>query len=297
MKFFILAGGFGKRAQPLSFVKPKPSFPLHGVPLIQIMLEQLKNTGFREGFINLHYKPEAIRESSGAVPGLSIDYLYEAELSGSRILTGALPVMTDQDELLFIMNGDIFLDFSENLISHMVNEIRETASDGGLLLQKNNNPVYAGVLTEQGFFKGIDKNNSKESLMYTGVALFKKRVIEKIAHMNFFQSLAGQAFKIKTFMYDGIWLDIGNPRSYFEANARYKEYIKKGDQSNSLSENVMISADSHICNCIAWENTDISGGTTLCNCIITGSLALHNVHYTHKIIYAYNDMINITAIE
>ncbi|HLP60406.1 MAG TPA: sugar phosphate nucleotidyltransferase [Candidatus Deferrimicrobium sp.] len=296
MKFFILAGGYGQRARPLSWVKPKASFPLHGVPLVKIMLEQLKNIGFTAGFINLHYKSEVIRESVGTVPGLTINYLYETELSGSRILTGALAAMPDEDEFLFIMNGDIFLDISEVLTSPMIREIMETDADGALLLRKNDDPVYAAVLAEKGFFRCIEKNNGGESFMYTGVALFKRKVIESIVHTNFFHSLAAHDFKIKTFVYDGIWLDIGNPRLYFEANTRYKEYIKKGAQSNSLSENVIISPDSHINHCIAWENTEITGGSTLYDCIVTGNLALHDVHYTGKIIYARDDMIKIESI-
>lgn len=291
MKFFILAGGYGKRARPLSLVKPKPAFPLHGVPLVKLLLGQLERLGFKEGFINLHYKPEAIRECIGAMPGLAIHYLYEDELSGSRILTGALDRMRDEDEFLFIMNGDVFLEISQIPIAKMVHELKETGCDGGLLLRKNGDPAYAAVLTEKGFFRGTGKSTDGECFMYTGAALFRKNVIEGIVDINFFHSLAKHSFKIKTFVYDGIWLDIGDPRLYFEANAEYRRYIKNDLQSNSFSENVLISADSRVLHCIAWENTTITGSSTLSNCIITGNLSLHNVNYSDKIIYVQNSTI------
>jgi NDP-sugar pyrophosphorylase family protein len=91
-------------------------------------------------------------------------------------------------------------------------------------------------------------------------------------------------------------LDIGDPRLYFEANAEYRRYIKKDLQSDSFSENVVISADSRVLDCIAWENTVITGASTLSNCIITGNLALHNAHYTNKIIYARDSGTDIVEL-
>jgi mannose-1-phosphate guanylyltransferase len=284
MKFFILAGGYGKRAKPLSLVKPKPVFPLHGTPLITLLLDQLKEKGFKEGFINLHYKPEAIRESIGDMPGLSIKYLYEEELSGSKVLGQALPDM-DTDEFLLVLNGDVFLEVLEIPVEKMLYQLRETNCDGALLLRKNNDPAYSAVLTEKGLFQGTGKNNGKESFMYTGVALFRKKVIGKIDDTSFFNTLATYRFKIKTFTYDGTWLDIGSPRLYFDANTIYKNHLKKDADLNSLSGNVTISEDSCVGNCIVWENTEITGGSILSNCIVTDNLVLEGVNYKDKIIY------------
>lgn len=295
MKFFILAGGYGVRARPLSFVKPKPLFPLHGVPLIKIMLQKLQSMDFHEGFINLHYKPEAVQETIGVMPNLPIHYLYEKELSGSKILTGALKAMTNE-EFLFILNGDVFLEILQVPLTEMVNEIMETNVDGGLLLRKNNDPGYADVHMEDGFFRGTGKNRGGESFMYTGAALFRRKVIEKINDTNFFCTLVKHPLKIKIFIYEGIWLDTGSPRLYFEANKQYRKYIGKDSQSNSFSENVTISADSCVNDCIIWENTTISGGSTLSNCILTGDLSLHDVHYSEKIIFSQDAAINIESL-
>jgi len=285
MKFFILAGGYGKRAQPLSLVKPKPIFPLHGTPLIAILLSGLKTAGFTEGFINLHYKPEAVRQVIGNDPGLSITYLYEKELSGSKILVQSLRHMGEGEEFLFIMNGDVFLEISRIPVERMFREVRENRCDGVLLLRKNTDPVYKSVVTGNGFFKYTEINRGGESLMYTGVAIFRKKIVEKIDRIRFFDTLETHDFTIKTFVYDGIWMDIGDPRLYFEANAGYKRRLNIDSRENSLSEHVTISPGSRVSNCIAWENTAITGRSTLSNCIITGGLTLHDAEYSNKIIY------------
>ena len=286
MKFFILAGGYGKRAQPLSLVKPKPIFPLHGTPLINILIAGLKTAGFKEGFINLHYKPDAIRQAISNNPELSIKYFYEKELSGSKILAQTPRRLEGIDESLFILNGDVFLELSKIPVEHLFREVSENGCDGALLLRKNTNPVYKSVITENGFFKYTEINKGGESFMYTGVAVFRKKVIEKIDHISFFDTLAAHDFKIKTFAYDGTWMDIGDPHLYFEANAGYKHQLTIDSQVNSLSENVSISPGSRVSNCIAWENTTISGRSTLSNCIVTGNMVLHDVDCSDKIIYS-----------
>lgn len=294
MTFFVLAGGYGKRAQPLSLVKPKPVFPLHGTPLIDILLRGLENAGFAEGFINLHYKPEILRQSIGCHPGLSITHLYETVLSGSKILTGALDRM---GEFLLVMNGDVFLEISEIPFERMLSEVMETGSDGALLLRKKDDPSYTSVISENGFFKytasGLDGDHG--SFMYTGVALLGKTVVEKIDDINFFKTLAAHPFKIRTFVYDGPWMDIGTPRLYFEANAGYKRYMGIDEGDNSLSENVTISSGSSVTRCIAWENTKITGRSSLSDCIIAGGLELHDSVYSKKIIYSRDG--KITAVD
>lgn len=287
MFFFILAGGYGKRAQPLSLVKPKPIFPLHGIPLIDILLSGLEKAGYSKGFINLHYKPEILRQNIGHHPNLSIKYLYENELSGSKILKGTLDFM---EEFLLVMNGDVFLDISKIPFEHILDEIKKTSSDGALLLRKNDNPAYTTVFSDNGIFKGTGSgmNKSGSTLMYTGVAILGKQIVEKIDHINFFSTFAAHHFKIKTEIYDGPWMDIGNPRLYFEANAGYKRYLNIDGEDCSFSENVIVSRDSHVSRCIAWENTKISGHSSLSECIITGNLELHDVNYSNKIIYSLN---------
>jgi mannose-1-phosphate guanylyltransferase len=283
LKFFILAGGYGKRARPLSLVKPKPIFPLHGIPLINLLLDGIKKIGFREGFINLHYKPEAIRECIGKNTGITIKYLYEKQLSGNKILT---QVVGDMDEWMFILNGDVFIEVAKIPIEKMVHELMGTGADGALLLRKNKNPAYKSVITEKGFFKGTEINKGGESFMYTGAALFRKKVIEKIAHIRFFDTLEKYPFKVKIYIYEGLWLDIGTPRLYFDSNTRYKNHIKKGSTLNSFSRDVTIAAESTVENSVIWENTSITGSATLSHCIITGNLALHNANFSNKIIYS-----------
>jgi len=289
-KFFILAGGYGKRAQPLSLIKPKPLFPLNGTPLIQILLRQLQERGLCEGFINLHHMSELLRQSVKKIiepPGSPvIQFFYEKNLSGSRILKEAAQHMTDNDQLL-VVNGDSFLEIP---VEEMLDKILKEKADGILLVRENKekDPQYKIILTEEARFIGRkiftgSSEPGKGPLMFTGISLFNKNVVRAIDEINFFDMLEKSDFNIKICNYSGPWLDIGDPKSYFESDSQYKKHLGIRN-SNSLSENIFISPDSTVKNCIVWENTGIMNKSVIKNCIVTGNVSLDNAHYENKII-------------
>jgi NDP-sugar pyrophosphorylase family protein len=292
-KFFILAGGYGKRAQPLSLIKPKPLFPLAGTPIIKILLTQLHKQGLGEGFINLHYMQEMLRrtvaETTRTTGSPTVRFLAEKQLSGSRILRKAARYMTDEDRLL-VVNGDIFLEIPA---AELQDQMHGSGADGILLVRKNKekDPQYKILLTANDLFCGRKRWNKNEiepgaePLMYTGVALFKRSVIRAIAGTNFFDVLERENFKIKVMEYNGIWLDSGEPRTYMQANFAYQAYLNRDNSdSNCLSANVVISADSQVEHSVIWENTRIINHSVLKNCLVTGNTSLDNVCCQNKII-------------
>jgi len=289
-KFFILAGGYGKRAQPLSLIKPKPLFPLNGMPLIQILLGQLQKRGLREGFINLHHMHQPLRQCVEKIidpPGSPmLQFFYEKNLSGSRILKEAAGHMADND-LLLVLNGDSFLEIP---VEEMLGKILREQADGVLLVRENKekDPQYKIILTKEDRFIGRriftgSREPGKGPLMFTGISLFNKNVVRAIDEINFFDMLEKSDFNIKICNYNGPWLDIGDPKSYFESDEKYKKHLGI-ENCNSISENVLISADSVVKDCIIWENTEIKNKSVIKNCIVTGNVSLDNVYYENKII-------------
>ena len=308
--YFLLAGGLGTRTKPLSQIKPKPAFPLGGKPLIDIMLSQIKRFDLDEGVVNLHWLPESVVEAiePGNRPG--IHFTWEEELSGSRILTDALEYMED-DDLLLVVNGDIFLDIPFN---EMKEKLLKEGSDGILLVRQNNDPNYRKLLVSNNRFQGrgpIPGTGNTGDLtgsttlynktiyniyMYTGVALLRKKVIHRIDYINFFDALeAHPDLNISILPHQGIWLDIGDPRTYMEADRSYKKHIGSSKQ-NSLSNDVHISKDSKVSGCIVWERTRIERGSVINGCIITGDVKLENAKHENQIIFADGSGIQIIPL-
>ena len=62
MKAFILCAGQGTRLTPLTINRPKPMLPILNKPVLVHNLEWLSNQGINEFIINLHHKPDYIKE-------------------------------------------------------------------------------------------------------------------------------------------------------------------------------------------------------------------------------------------
>lgn len=276
MKFFILAGGYGRRAEPLSLIKPKPVFPLNGVPLLTLLLRQLRAKNCPEGFINLHHLGEQVVAAAGAGPG--IRFFREKELSGSRVLRQALPFFSDW---LLAINGDTFLEIP---MAGLLEKTAGTDADGILLVRADPAGCYTGLRVDgDGFLELSGPTGSGPGLMYAGVALFRKNAVEKIDDRSFFSSIQKSGLRFQTVFYDGIWLDIGTPELYFRANWEYQAHLSDR-QANALSENVEISAQARVERSVLWENTRIGPGVELSECIVTGGLQLEKTQRRGKII-------------
>jgi len=277
MKFFILAGGYGKRAEPLSLTKPKPAFPLNGMPLLALLLGQLRSLGCAEGFVNLHHLGDQVVAAAG--DGRGIRFIREDELSGSRVLRQALPYFSRQ---LLAVNGDTYLELP---LAEMTRQAADPRVDGVLLARPDRSGRYARLLCSGATFldNAPPAPPGEEALMYAGAALFKKRIVARIDEGNFFASIRRQRLRFTVVLYEGIWLDIGTPASYFQANWDFKAHRSlAGD--NALSPGVEISPAARVRRSVLWENARIGPGASLSECIVAAGLALDNESHSGRII-------------
>ncbi len=81
----VLAAGKSTRIISLSAGLPKPLLEFGGKHLIEWTLDWLAASGIAEVWINLHYRPECIRDAlgDGSRHGLRIRYAFEPELLGT----------------------------------------------------------------------------------------------------------------------------------------------------------------------------------------------------------------------
>ena len=81
----ILCAGLGTRLRPITDTIPKPMIPLLGKPMLEWNIEQFRDHGVTEFFINLHYLPEVIKNyfGDGSKWGVKINYHFEPEIRGT----------------------------------------------------------------------------------------------------------------------------------------------------------------------------------------------------------------------
>jgi len=112
LNIFLPAAGLGERLRPVTNHIPKPLLPLLGRPLIGIILGKL--TSICEGKIgvNLHHKPEMIREwFRGSPYADQVTFFPEYRLLGTGgALKNAEPFLAGSH--FIVHNADILLDIS-----------------------------------------------------------------------------------------------------------------------------------------------------------------------------------------
>lgn len=119
MKAVILAGGKGTRLAPHTSVLPKPLIPIGDLPILEIMLRQLRTYGFTEVVLCVGYLSSLLEAyfGDGSKLGLSITYSHENEPLGTA---GPLGLVPGLDRTFFAMNGDLLstIDFAAMLRFH-----------------------------------------------------------------------------------------------------------------------------------------------------------------------------------
>lgn len=121
MRAMILAAGYGTRLWPLTEDRTKPAIPFLGRPLVGYVAEYLARFGFNEVVVNLHHRPDSVREAlgDGSRFGVRLFYVEEKEILGtSGALDNARTLL--EDDTFIVVNGKIVTDInlSEALETH-----------------------------------------------------------------------------------------------------------------------------------------------------------------------------------
>src|SRR5207244_3358789 len=116
----IMAGGEGRRLRPLTEATPKPMLRVGGTPILELLIERLRQSGIVDVLITLRHKSEMIRDhlGDGGRLGVRIEYVEESEPLGTM---GALTLVRGGRQLpILVVNGDILTkcDFRAMLAFH-----------------------------------------------------------------------------------------------------------------------------------------------------------------------------------
>jgi NDP-mannose synthase len=106
MKAVILAGGKGTRLAPYTRVLPKPLMPVGDMPILEILIRQLKRDGVDEVILTVGHMAGLLRAffNDGDDFGLRIRYSYEENPLGTA---GPLALVEGLDDTFVVTNGDV----------------------------------------------------------------------------------------------------------------------------------------------------------------------------------------------
>jgi len=230
MQAIIMAGGKGRRLRPYTTILPKPLMPIGDIPILELILRQLKYHGFQKVTLAVGYLSELLRAyfGNGQKWGIEITYSYEDKNLGT---IGPLSLINDLQDTFLVMNGDILTNLnyrklfefhqqSEQLIT-IASFIKQIQIDLGVLSTKHD------LLTDY---------TEKPILNYQvsmGIYVMNRQILEFISHNKYLdipslmRILLDRKKPPKIFQHKGKWLDIGRKEDYENAINEFDSMINE----------------------------------------------------------------------
>jgi NDP-mannose synthase len=225
----ILAGGQGTRLRPYTTVLPKALVPIGDVPILDIILQQLKHYGFERVTLAVGHMASLIQTfvGDGRRWGLTITYVQEHKPLGTagpiKLLSEGLP-----DNFL-VMNSDVL---SSLALDQLFAQHQQSGALATIASFNRQVTVPFGVLTTQQPADAIGEDwritqfVEKPVLHHwisMGVYAFNKHVVNYIEPDTLFgfdhlmQALLAANQPVQAFPFYGYWLDIGCISDYEQA--------------------------------------------------------------------------------
>ncbi len=226
MKAVVLAGGKGTRLAPYTKILPKPLMPVSDMPILEVLIFQMKRCGIEEIVLTVGHLSELLRSffQEGSRFGVRIRYSLEEEPLGTA---GPLAMVEDLDDTFLVTNGDVLtnLDFNRLVEFHNMQEATAT-----IAMHQRSIHIDLGVIECNGSHE-IENYIEKPTLEYTvsmGIYVFEPKVVRYIprgSYMDFpdlVLSLLENGEKVVGFPFDGYWQDLGRPDDYERATADFE---------------------------------------------------------------------------
>lgn len=228
MRVVILAGGIGSRLRPYTLSLPKPLLPIGDRPILEIIIRQLANHGFKHVTLAVNHQADLFSAffGDGSKWGVKITYSLEREALGTM---GPLRLIDDLPEQFLIMNGDVLtdIDYGAAFREHLAGDRLFT-----IFAAARKQKIDFGVLhlDESSQLTGFEE---KPELAYTvsmGIYAASRRILDRIPPGKSFGfdqlmlSFLQTGDRVDVHQHHGYWLDIGRPDDYERASEEWAKH-------------------------------------------------------------------------
>ena len=221
MKAVILAGGKGTRLAPYTKVLPKPLMPIGDLPILEILLRQMKRAGIDEVILTVGHLAHLMQAffQDGEQFGLQIRYSYEQQPLGTA---GPLSLVEGLDETFLVANGDILttLDLAALVQSH-----RQNGAVATIAAHHRQVKIDLGVIQVNGDDQIVNyiEKPTYPLLVSMGIYVFEPGVLGYVPHNQYLDfpdlvlHLLRAGERVVSYPFDGYWQDLGRPDDYEQA--------------------------------------------------------------------------------
>lgn len=222
MKAIILAGGKGTRLSPYTTILPKPLMPIGDMPILEVLLRQLKAAGIFDVVLAVGHLSGLLRAffQDGDQFGVNITYSYEQKPLGTA---GPLSQIDNLDETFLVANGDILTTLK---IQDLVAFHREQKAAATIAMHPRRVKIDLGVIhcDESNHIIYYDEKPILDYLVSMGIYLFEPKVKSFIPpgqYLDFpdlVKKLIASGERVCGYPFEGYWQDLGRPDDYEQAS-------------------------------------------------------------------------------
>lgn len=231
MKAIILAGGLGTRLQPYTFFIPKPMLPLGNKPLLEHIIEWLKNddNNIDHIIICVSYLHRTIEDyfEDGSRLGIKIEYARS-----DRPLATAGQLLTAKkyiDDTFVCVYGDSIYEFS---LREMIKEHDSLDAFISMALLSYKTRLKYGFIDINGNNRVTTWNEKPEikGLINIGCYVMEPEFIDLIPSSNAYgmddavRTALDMKKLVNGFKIESGFIDIGDKKSYLQT---YKKYVER----------------------------------------------------------------------
>ncbi len=221
MKAVVLAGGRGTRLAPYTHILPKPLMPIGEMPILEVLLRQMKQAGIHDVVLTVGHLASLLRSyfGNGEQWDMCIDYSYESKPLGTA---GPLALVPGLDGTFLVTNGDVLttLELSKLLEYH-----KFRGGIATIAVHKRQVRIDLGVVQWDGGDRvaGYIEKPTYDYTVSMGIYVFDARVLDYIPKNEYLDfpdlvlKLIAAGEKVMGYVFDGYWMDLGRPDDYAQA--------------------------------------------------------------------------------
>jgi len=241
MKAMILAAGKGTRVRPITHTIPKPMIPILQKPVMEFLLELLRQHGFDQIMVNVSHLAEEIESyfRDGQRFGVQIAYSFEGSIVDGDLVgnavgsAGGLKKIQEFnpffDDTFVVLCGDALIDLDLTTAVKLHREQGAIATIITKSVPKEFVSSYGVVVTDDTgrILKFQEKPSVEEALstqINTGIYIFEPEVIDYIPSgqeydlgADLFPQLVEKGLPFYAVNMDFEWVDIGKVPDYWQA--------------------------------------------------------------------------------